>query len=97
MNSITVKELNKILQPGISLIDIRTNTKYNLGHIRYAINISKNELMFNTEKYLIKNKKYYIYCDRGTISKGLVNYLTIKGFDAINIIGGYDAYKIIKI
>ena len=53
--------------------------------------------MFNTEKYLIKNKKYYIYCDRGTISKGLVNYLTIKGYDAINIIGGYDAYKIIKI
>lgn len=94
MNSITTKDLNKILQPGISIIDIREKVKYNLGHIKYAINITKNELMFNTEKYLVKDKTYYIYCDKGTISKGLVNYLGIKGYNAINIIGGYEAYKL---
>ena len=94
MNSITTKDLKKILQPGISIIDIREKVKYDLGHIKYAKNITKNELMFNTENYLIKDKVYYIYCDKGTISKGLVNYLGIKGYNVINVIGGYEAYKL---
>lgn len=93
MNSITVKDFKKILQPGISIIDIREKTKYDLGHIKYAINITKNELMFNTDKYLIKDKIYYIYCDKGIISKGLVNYLDVKGYKVVNIIGGYQSYK----
>ena len=52
--SITIGELKKILTPRINLIDIRSNTAYKLGHIPYAKNISKNELMFNTSSYLKK-------------------------------------------
>ena len=76
------------------IIDIRNNIKYELHHIPNAINISKNELMFNTENYLNKKDTYYIYCDKGIISKGLVNYLDIKGYNVVNIIGGYESYKL---
>lgn len=91
--SITVDNLKKILGPRINLIDIRSNTAYKLGHIPYAKNISKNELMFNTSSYLKKNTPYYIYCSKGVQSRGLVNYLIKQGYDVKSVLGGYSMYK----
>ena len=91
--SILATNLKKILKPGINLIDIRCTTDYKLGHITYAINISKNELMFNTSQYLKKNIPYYIYCSKGIQSRNLVYYLRKQGYDAKSLIGGYDNYK----
>lgn len=92
-NNISVLELKRILRPGINLIDIRNSTSYKLGNIPYSKNISKNELMFNPEKYLFKDKVYYIYCEKGIQSKSLVSYLNNIGYKAINLIGGYKNYK----
>ena len=91
--SISITELKQILRPGINLIDIRNSTSYKLGNIPYSKNISKNELMFNPEKYLIKERIYYIYCSKGIQSRGLVNYLNNNGYHTINIIGGYANYR----
>lgn len=91
--SINIIELKKILKPGINLIDIRSATSYKLGNIPYSKNISKNELMFNPEKYLEKEKKYYIYCSQGIQSRGLVHYLNSNGYHTISVIGGYASYK----
>ncbi len=91
--SISINDLKKILQPGINLIDIRSATSYQLGNIPYSINISKNELMFNPEKYLNKNKVYYIYCSKGLQSRTLVNYLNNIGYHTYNVIGGYANYR----
>ena len=63
--SILAVDLKKILNPNINLIDIRNTKDFKLGHITYAINISKNELMFNTSQYLNENVPYYIYCSKG--------------------------------
>lgn len=91
--SISITELKRILRPGINIIDIRSSTSYKLGNIPYSKNISKNELMFNPEKYLIKEKVYYIYCSKGIQSRGLVKYLNSIGYHTTNIIGGYASYK----
>ena len=91
--SINITELKSILGPNINLIDIRNSTSYKLGNIPYSKNISKNELMFNPEKYLNKNKIYYIYCSKGIQSKTLVNYLNNNGYHTINVVGGYSNYK----
>lgn len=91
--SISSVELKQILKPGINLIDIRNNISYKLGNIPYSKNISKNELMFTPEKYLDKNKVYYIYCEKGIQSRSLVSYLNTKGYHTVNIIGGYSSYK----
>lgn len=90
--SILASNLKKQLNPNINLIDIRNNTAYKLGHIKYAKNISKNELMFNTSLYLKKGVTYFIYCEKGRHSRSLVNYLRNQGYDAINLIGGYENY-----
>lgn len=92
-NNISVLELKRILKPGINLIDIRSSTSYKLGNIPYSKNISKNELMFNPEKYLFKDRIYYIYCEKGIQSKNLVTYLNSVGYKCVNLIGGYKNYK----
>ena len=85
--------LKKILNPKINLIDIRNTASYKLEHIPYAKNISKNELMFNTSKYLKKGIPYYVYCEKGIQSRSLVHYLRNQGYDVVSLIGGYQNYK----
>ena len=45
------------------------------------------------EKYLKKNKVYYLYCDLGIRSEQLSKMLNKKGYKTFSIEGGYKAYK----
>lgn len=92
--NITIKELldnNKYQK--INIIDIRNKYDYNLGHIKNAKNIPSNNLLAMPEYYLNKNESYYIYCQYGNLSKNVVNSLKNKGYQVINVIGGYNSYK----
>ena len=93
MRSITIEEMKKQLST-ITLIDIRDNYKYIIGKIPTAINIPMNFLLVNPENYLKKNQKYYIYCEYGTRSEKLCNKLSNLGYDVVNVIGGYNEYKL---
>ena len=55
--------LNSLNLNNITLIDIRENYEYKMNHIDNAINIPIDILELVPEKYLKKNKKYYLYCD----------------------------------
>ena len=68
------------------------NIIYMKGHIPGAINITSQELLFNPERYLNRNKAYYIYCDSGSRSKVIVNELNNLGYNTINVLGGYNSY-----
>ena len=92
MKEISVENLDS----NIDLIDIRDRYLYNIGHIPYAINIPKNLLLMNPDNYLKKNKKYYIYCSYGLNSKKTCEILSKKGYDVINVIGGYNEYNLCK-
>ena len=74
------------------IIDIRSNSKYNIGHIPNSINISEYELMYKHNQYLNKVDTYYLYCDSGFRSSKLVNYLCSLGYKCVNIEGGYNNY-----
>lgn len=73
-----------------NIIDIRDNKSYNLGHVKNAINIPKDELLNNYSYLLDKNKKYYIYCYTGYNSKIVCEILKIYGYNVSNIIDGYN-------
>ena len=89
VESISVYELKKL--NNIKIIDIRSIEKYNSRHIPNSINIPLEKLLINYNKYLDKNKKYYIYCQKGIQSRKLCQLLKNNGFDVINITGGYEA------
>lgn len=84
------------LKNNIEIIDIRDKYLYNMGHIPYAKNIPKNLLLMNPDNYLDKYKTYYIYCSYGINSKKTCEILSNKGYDVINIIGGYNEYNLCK-
>ena len=95
MYSVSVKELLK-LGNHANIIDIRSVEKYNDNHIPNSKNIDYLELIGNPKKYLKYNTKYYIYCQKGIQSIKVCNVLRKNGYDAINIIGGYEEWLLEK-
>ena len=87
---ISVTDLKKL--DNLNLIDIRSIEKYNNKHIMNAVNIPFNQLLINPDKYLDKNKKYYIYCQKGFQSRKLCQILASSGYNVVNINGGYEAW-----
>ena len=90
VESISVNKLKLINDAEI--IDIRSREKYNDRHILNAINIPFDDLLINHQKYINKNNKYYIYCQKGMKSRQLCGILKNQGYNVINIIGGYEAW-----
>lgn len=83
---------SKDLKPEYNIIDIRDRNAYLKGHIYNALNIDMNLLTEMPDKYLKKDKTYYIYCGSGYKSKKCVNMLNIIGYDVVNVIDGYEGY-----
>lgn len=95
IKSISIKELLPIIEQ-VNLIDIRTIAKYNDNHIPGAINIQMEDLMINPSKYISKNKRYYIYCQKGLASTNLVSILLKLGYDVVSVSGGYEGWLLEK-
>ena len=88
--NISVSELKNLVN--INIIDIRSVEKYNNGYIMNAINIPSDRLLINTDKYLDRNKKYYIYCQKGIQSRKICSILSVKRYNVVNVLGGYEAW-----
>lgn len=82
-----------IKKENIHLIDIRDSYIYSSGTIGNAKNIPLNYLLTNPDDYLEKNKTYYFFCNYGSNSKRLCNFLSRRGYDVVNIVDGYQGYK----
>ena len=90
IDSISVLELKKL--KNINIIDIRSIEKYNHNHINNSINIPFEQLILHFNEYLNKNKKYYIYCQKGIQSRKMCEFLRNNGYNVINILGGYEKW-----
>ena len=97
MDSIDINKLLNILeQESLNIIDIRNPFEFIQSHIPTAKNIDKNILLMYPNKYLNKKETYYIYCQSGYSSNNLVKELNKKGYNTVNIIGGFNNYLLRK-
>lgn len=76
----------------VELIDIREPYEYQAGTLKTAKNVPMNELMANPDKYMKKDKTYYLFCLSGSRSQFACRKLSIAGFDVINMLGGMAVY-----
>ena len=76
----------------VELIDIREPYEYKSGTLKTAKNIPMGTLLSSPEKYLIKDKTYYIMCQSGGRSGSTTRALTKQGFNVINVAGGMGSY-----
>ena len=75
------------------IIDIRENYEYKMGHIDNSINVPMDLILLVPEKYLKKNKVYYLICDKGTVSLSCAKILNALGYKCYSIIGGIEGIK----
>lgn len=90
MKCIEAKELKN--KDGINIIDIRDTLKYNQNHIKDAKNIPMQLLLMDPSKYLNTEETYYIYCDQGIRSRETCRRLLVKGYDVVDVLGGYKSW-----
>ncbi|UZP02058.1 rhodanese-like domain-containing protein [Clostridium botulinum] len=76
----------------VELIDIREDYEYKNGSIKSAKNIPMGMLLNEPNKYLNKDKEYYIMCQSGGRSARTCSSLRKQGYDVINVSGGVDSY-----
>ena len=88
---INVNDIDNLIGK-VELIDIREDYEYKGGSIKSAKNIPMGELLYEPEKYLNKNKEYYIMCQSGGRSARACSSLTKQGFDVVNVSGGMGSY-----
>ena len=89
--AIHVNEMDNLLGK-VNLIDIREPYEYARGSLKTAKNIPMGTLLTNPERYLVKDKKYYIMCQSGGRSSRTTRELSKQGFDVINVAGGMGSY-----
>ncbi|OOM10558.1 rhodanese-like domain-containing protein [Clostridium saccharobutylicum] len=88
---INVNDIDELIGK-VDLIDIREKYEYAGGSIKSAVNIPMGELLNEPEKYLDRNKEYYIMCQSGGRSSRTCNALAGEGFNVINVAGGMGSY-----
>lgn len=72
----------------INILDVRELFEYNICHIPGSTLLPLNTLLKNYETALNKETTYYILCHTGQRSYYVTDFLTKKGYSAINILGG---------
>lgn len=95
ISSISIEDLLKLI-PNINIIDLRSSQSYNNNHIDGAINIPYEKLIIKPSAYLIPTNKYYIYCQKGIMSKKVCQILSQLGYNVVHITGGYEEWILKK-
>jgi len=91
---ISVKEAQEQLsqnKPRPTLLDVREDMEIAVCRINGATHIPLHKLE-NALEALPKESPLLVYCHHGRRSLLAANYLNSKGFSAISIIGGIDAW-----
>lgn len=89
--TIHVNDVDSLLG-NINLVDIREPYEYKNVSIKTSKNIPMGNLIEEPDKYLEKNKTYYIMCQSGGRSQRTCSILTKQGFDVVNVSGGMGSY-----
>lgn len=89
---IRVNEIDELIG-AVELIDIREPDEFKGGSIKTAKNIPMGNLLAAPNKYLSKDKTYYIMCQSGSRSGMATRMLRKQGFTVINVVGGIGSYS----
>jgi rhodanese-related sulfurtransferase len=87
-------ELDKVIESGkYQIVDVRTSSEYNEGHVKGAINIPYDTIDSDTK--LDKDKTIIVYCKSGVRSKKAATTLTELGYKVLDL-GAYSSINLEK-
>lgn len=88
----TIDFINNINNPEYIIIDIRDKNEFLNSNIPNSINIPYTTLKNKYKILLSKNNNYFIICTKGITSIEMSAFLNNHGYNAISVLGGYNAY-----
>jgi rhodanese-related sulfurtransferase len=79
----------------VQLIDVRTPQEYAAGHLKNADNINVFDANFvdQVEKKYKNEEPVYVYCRSGGRSMKAAGMLKSKGFNVVNLNGGFNGWS----
>ncbi|MBO7373897.1 MAG: DsrE/DsrF/DrsH-like family protein [Oscillospiraceae bacterium] len=89
---ISAEEFAKLDRSTLTLLDLREPDQVLLGALEGAVNIPFSHIGKELEK-LPKDKPVYVFCQEGSLSTEITEQLQDWGYDAINLDGGWRAWK----
>ncbi len=83
--------VQKILNEGGQLIDVRSSVEFNQGALSGAINMPIENFQYLKDD-INTGKPVLLYCRSGARSEMVKRYLEQLGFDQVHNIGGYQQF-----
>lgn len=87
--TITMDEFSRSKQP---IIDVREAYEYQMGHVPEAVNLPLSELGARFQE-LDATKEYHVICQSGARSAKACEFLSGKGYQVVNVLGGTSAWR----
>ena len=87
--TITMDEFSRSKQP---IIDVREAYEYQMGHVPEAVNLPLSELDARFQE-LDAAEEYHVICQSGARSAKACEFLSGKGYQVVNVLGGTSAWR----
>lgn len=96
LKSVDKAEFAQIIGDGsVVLLDVRTPQEFAQGHIVGAINIDVKDSLFisNVQRQVAPGSRVAVYCRSGRRSMSAAQQMVEKGYDVVNLKGGFLAWE----
>lgn len=92
VKSISAEEFAGLDHSKYTLVDLREKDEVLIKPVEGAVNIPFSGFPGGLSE-LPQDKTVYVFCREGSFSEEVVEILTDRGYDAVNVEGGYNAYE----
>ncbi len=89
---ISAREFSTIDISSVTVLDLREPDEVLIHPIEGAINVPFSQISTGL-KSVPRGKTVYVICRTGDFSEEVAEILADRGYDAVNVDGGYDAYR----
>ena len=92
VKEISAQDFVKLDKDKITIVDMREETEYSDNRFEKSINIPVSKFWTEVEN-IPKDKPVYVFCNSGYFSQEMVILLEERGYDATNVLGGWQEIK----
>lgn len=78
----------KAMEKGYIVVDLRSRSEFDKGHIENAINIPEGDIR-KIDSFGRKGDIWILYCRRGSLSFRLASEMANQGYKVMAVVGGY--------
>ena len=92
MKEISAQDFVKLDKSKITIVDMREEKEYIGNSFKKSINLPISKFWVGVDN-IPKDKPVYVFCESGYFSEEMVILLEERGYDATNVLGGWQEIK----